>query len=209
MNLGADLARADYSRPDRTCDIVMKGGITSGVVYPHAVCELAQSYRFKSVGGTSAGAIAAAATAAAEYGRSRAGFNRLAELPAWIGAAGNLRSLFQPRRSTQRLFAVLIAALEGGAWKAGRVAAFRHLPEALFGGAAGLGLLVIAILEWASGGAARWSSAPPWVALCWPSPAPQGRSSPAWRCRRCGRFPTTASGSARAAPAPAREERRR
>ena len=56
-------------RPERQCDIVMKGGITSGVVYPHAVCELAGAYRLKNVGGTSAGAIAAAAAAAAEYGR--------------------------------------------------------------------------------------------------------------------------------------------
>lgn len=38
----------DYSAPRRNCDIVMKGGITSGVVYPFAVCELAQTYRFKS-----------------------------------------------------------------------------------------------------------------------------------------------------------------
>ena len=55
----------DYSGPSRTCDIVMKGGITSGVVYPHAICELARTYRFVDVGGTSAGAIAAAAAAAA------------------------------------------------------------------------------------------------------------------------------------------------
>ena len=45
----------DYSGPSRTCDIVMKGGITSGVVYPHAICELARTYRFVDVGGTSAG----------------------------------------------------------------------------------------------------------------------------------------------------------
>ena len=43
----------DYSRPTRSCDVVMKGGITSGVVYPHAICELARTYRFVDVGGTS------------------------------------------------------------------------------------------------------------------------------------------------------------
>ena len=47
------------------CDLIMKGGITSGVVYPLAIVELAQKYRFKNIGGTSAGAIAAAAAAAA------------------------------------------------------------------------------------------------------------------------------------------------
>ena len=56
----------------------MKGGITSGVVYPHALCELARTYRFVNVGGTSAGAIAAAGAAAAEHGRDRGGFAKLA-----------------------------------------------------------------------------------------------------------------------------------
>src|SRR5437762_576228 len=51
--------------PLRSCGIVMKGGITSGVVYPLAITELAQEFRFRNIGGTSAGAIAAAATAAA------------------------------------------------------------------------------------------------------------------------------------------------
>jgi len=63
----------------------MKGGITSGVVYPPAIFELAQHYRFKNIGGTSAGAIAAAATAAAEYRRrmqgTSDGFEALKALP--------------------------------------------------------------------------------------------------------------------------------
>ncbi len=51
-------------------DLTMQGGTTSGVVYPLAVCELAGQFRFRNVGGASAGAIAAALTAAAELGRS-------------------------------------------------------------------------------------------------------------------------------------------
>jgi hypothetical protein len=51
-------------------DLTMEGGTTSGVVYPLAVCELASNFRFRNVGGASAGAIAAALTAAAELGRS-------------------------------------------------------------------------------------------------------------------------------------------
>jgi predicted acylesterase/phospholipase RssA len=39
-------------------------------VYPLAVCEIASKFRIRNVGGASAGAIAAAATAAAELGRS-------------------------------------------------------------------------------------------------------------------------------------------
>lgn len=114
----------DYLSPSRSCDMVMKGGITSGVVYPHAVCELAQVYRFRSVGGASAGAIAAAATAAAELGRQSDGFRKLAELPQWLG--GNLASLFQPQRSTRGLFAILITAISGG-----RLTALRVLGTAL------------------------------------------------------------------------------
>jgi hypothetical protein len=104
--------------PNRNCDIVMKGGITSGVVYPLAITELAKEFRFKNVGGTSAGAIAAALTAAAEYARlggSDAGFARLAKLPRFLagetGGEPNLLNLFPPTHSTRRLFAVLAAFL--------------------------------------------------------------------------------------------------
>src|ERR1700729_2520398 len=90
---------------DRYCDLVMKGGVTSGVVYPPAICELARHYYFRSIGGTSAGAIAPALTAAAEYQRRRtgkdAGFRLLEELPARLAAPGaggrsQLLRLFQP-----------------------------------------------------------------------------------------------------------------
>lgn len=57
---------------DLNCDLTMKGGTTSGVVYPLAVCELARAYRFRNIGGASAGAIAAAAAAAAEHGQAAA-----------------------------------------------------------------------------------------------------------------------------------------
>ena len=56
------------TNPQGFCDLVMKGGITSDAVYRAAVCELASQYAFKNIGGTSAGAIAAAAAAAAECG---------------------------------------------------------------------------------------------------------------------------------------------
>ena len=66
------------------CDAIMKGGITSGIVYPYAILEIATRYRFRSLGGTSAGAIGAAFAAAAEYARSvrkdPGGFVRLQRL---------------------------------------------------------------------------------------------------------------------------------
>jgi len=35
------------------CDLVMRGGITSGIVYPRAIAKLAETYNFRSIGGTS------------------------------------------------------------------------------------------------------------------------------------------------------------
>jgi predicted acylesterase/phospholipase RssA len=92
------------TRPDKKCDLVMKGGVTSGVVYPRAITELSRQYQFLSIGGTSAGAIAAAVAAAAEYSRSAGNanaFDELEKLPLWLGGISpkgkhsNLFHLFQ------------------------------------------------------------------------------------------------------------------
>ncbi len=152
MTAGENLAAADYGAPDRSCDVVMKGGITSGVVYPHAVCELAQTYRFRNVGGTSAGAIAAAATAAAEYGRGKGGFNKLAGLPEWLGTGTNLRSLFQPQKKTRRLYAVLLAGVDRGPKGALAAAAGEQLPFVFAGALPGLGLAAVALVAAAISG---------------------------------------------------------
>ena len=36
---------------DRFCDLVLNGGVASGVVYPWALVELARHYRFRNIGG--------------------------------------------------------------------------------------------------------------------------------------------------------------
>jgi hypothetical protein len=107
-----DLSQAESypADPEDACDLIMKGGISSGVIYPRAACALATRYRFASVGGTSAGAIAAAAVAAAEHGRSRGGFVKLAALPDELG--DSLAELFQPSATTKRAFDVLSTWLE-------------------------------------------------------------------------------------------------
>jgi predicted acylesterase/phospholipase RssA len=121
---------------DRFCDLVMKGGITSGVVYPKAITRLSQHYHFKNIGGTSAGAIAAAVTAAAEYQRrqsgSRQGFEILENLPEELEAKlpdtgrSRLLALFQPQPPTKRLYSVLINSLN-------RKGAFRRILAILTG----------------------------------------------------------------------------
>ena len=102
---------ADFANPAAYCDVVMKGGITSGAVYPLALTELAKHYRFSNIGGTSAGGIAAGAAAAAEYGRHvpGKGFMRLAQLPAETGEL--LFSLFQPTATVAPIFNMLAAWL--------------------------------------------------------------------------------------------------
>jgi len=105
--------------PKKICDLVMKGGVTSGVVYPKAITELSKEYQFSSIGGTSAGAIAAAVAAAAEYARAGGKWNAFAELtnlPDILGekcADGNsmLFHLFQPQAALSGVFGVAMAGL--------------------------------------------------------------------------------------------------
>ena len=142
---------AKAQRP-QYCDIVMKGGITSGVVYPLAAVELAEKrgYRFRNVGGTSAGAIAAAAVAAAEHGRRSQPpqddpYRRIRGLPDELGE--KLTSLFQPSPRTRPLFEALLACIGKGGLvkKTSRVlAVFRG--EAFAGALPGLALFVLAFL---------------------------------------------------------------
>src|SRR5438270_11721206 len=101
--------------PLEYCDLVMKGGITSGLVYPLAITELSRKYLFKNIGGTSAGAVAAVITAAAEYSRrkgNQAAYNRLAALPKDLGTNNLLLNLFEPTTAAVRIFRVVLAALK-------------------------------------------------------------------------------------------------
>jgi hypothetical protein len=108
--------------PDEVCDLVMKGGVASGVVYPGAILALAKRYRFRNVGGTSAGAIAATVTAAAELGRREGedgGFERLRELADAICEPNRVLSLFQPRPENRSVFQLGVRMMEARAHGAG------------------------------------------------------------------------------------------
>lgn len=112
--------------PDQ-CDIVMEGGVTSGVVYPAFVARLAKRFTLRSIGGASVGAIAAIAAAAAQYKRNRVrkaghgcddGFYKIALLPRRlrerVGGTTRLLSLFQPSQALAPHFRVIVTALDGG-----------------------------------------------------------------------------------------------
>jgi hypothetical protein len=118
-------------------DLAMRGGTTSAVVYPLAICEIARQFRIRNVGGASAGAIGAATAAAAEIGRTggvvpeqplvgetfqqgrlRRGFAGLADSIAWIGEVDGtgateyrLAQLFRPDRATLSLYRMVVAVM--------------------------------------------------------------------------------------------------
>jgi Patatin-like phospholipase len=145
----SDLTPANAGRVqaylESSLDLTMQGGTTSGVVYPLAVCELATKFRFRNVGGASAGAIAAALTAAAELGRSEQARFSNAGTSAALGVDGGVRrgfvgltdvisflsqlrpgdataeefrlaQLFRPTRDSHNLFRVLIAVMRQRTW---------------------------------------------------------------------------------------------
>lgn len=106
---------------DRFCDLVLTGGVASGVVYPWAIVEIARAFRFRNIGGTSVGAMAAALAAAAEYGR-RTGFEKpfevLRRAPASLAKElpdGRTRmlSLFQTNPKGERLIRLWGALRQG------------------------------------------------------------------------------------------------
>lgn len=90
------------------CDLVMKGGIASGVVYPRAILKLKEKYRFRNIGGGSVGALAAALTAAAEFGRETCGFERLEREQGNLDKPGFLLRIFRASENTQPLLDTLL-----------------------------------------------------------------------------------------------------
>jgi predicted acylesterase/phospholipase RssA len=102
----------------RECDLIMKGGVTSGVVYPNAIAEIAESHRLRDIGGTSAGAIGAVFAAAAEYRRqttpagrdAMAGFKEIRAVAKELGVV--MQSLFQPSRPFRTVFSIAMGFLD-------------------------------------------------------------------------------------------------
>jgi hypothetical protein len=172
---------------DHSCDLTMRGGTTSGVVYPLAVCELAKQYVFRSVGGASAGAIAASVTAAAELGRTAEppkerepltvdpGFGGLEQVITWLTGSDNdwrLAQLFQPGKATHRLFRVAAASMQSSGSRGTNKSKLRCLSVALLAmlGPVSLLAVVLSTLVWLVVPSmigwlppSRWQSWPAWT----------------------------------------------
>jgi predicted acylesterase/phospholipase RssA len=147
----------DYGHPTHECDLIMKGGITSGVVFPRAITKLATKYRFFNIGGTSAGAIAAVMAAAAEFRRQSStasdeerqlGFRQIREMP---NDLKNLGRLFQPSRKLRAVFNVLlsVASAKGGTISSVLFAVFREFWLPVLGGLVP-GAVVALLFAWQS-----------------------------------------------------------
>jgi hypothetical protein len=119
-----------------SCDVTMSGGNGLGLVYPLAACGLAEHYVFRRIGGSSTGAVPAAATAAAELGRGAPdpadgvtapavvpGFAGLAQAVGWLAGSrdggsrplgGNrhrLVRMLQPTPASRGLLRMVAAVL--------------------------------------------------------------------------------------------------
>jgi hypothetical protein len=122
-------------------NLVLKGGVTSGLVYGGAIPPLASRYRFRAVAVSSAGAIAAAFTAAAEFARGRgdpAGFERLQAVSE--GLPGQLKGFFQPARPFRRLMRALVLLAPGTGRARWLAALVCFWPVMLIGALAGAAL---------------------------------------------------------------------
>ena len=169
------------------CDIVMEGGVTSGVVYPAFVARLAERFTLRSIGGTSVGAVAAIAAAAAQFKRNRVrkdgqgiddGFHVLARLPGRlqesVGAHTRLFSLFQPCAALRPHFRVISAALnETNKAKATGYLSFAMLGNFPLGAVVGAGMWLLGFLISSSLLGGHWPRVPLvgiasalWFGLC-------------------------------------------
>lgn len=177
-----------------SADLTMKGGTTSGVVYPLAVCEIARRFRLRNVGGASAGAIAAAAAASAEIGRAapipaealeagrvRAGFVGLADLVAYLTQLNQrdklkeryrLAQLFRPAVGSVPVYRLLVAGMRR------RFGAIPVLLVGAFGWVSKLftGLLIVGAVLLVGASARSGGSFP----TAWDALRTQPESSPGW-----------------------------
>ncbi|WP_298922544.1 patatin-like phospholipase family protein [uncultured Roseobacter sp.] len=98
----------------KECDLVLKGGVTSGLAYPQAISKIGEHYRLRSIGGTSAGSMAAALAAAAEYRRQTdknfAGYEKFKVIDAQL--ASDMRAMLQPSEALAPLYQIGVDYLE-------------------------------------------------------------------------------------------------
>jgi predicted acylesterase/phospholipase RssA len=163
----------EHGPREEECDLVMKGGITSGVVYPSAIRKIAGRYRFRNLGGASAGAIAAVAAAACEYRWNQgepAAYDALGEVSDEITGQGFVLSLFQPTPAARPAFDVALRFVtsKGSLARRGPAALVSILRgRKLFLAAAALAVLawvaVVVIAVWALAGGGL--GALDWVAI--------------------------------------------
>lgn len=110
-----------YESATLECDLVLEGGVTSAVIHAGLLVELGKTYRLRSIGGTSSGAVAAVAAAVAEahrtHRKSNDGFIALEGFIAQLKQQNRwgrtqLLRLFQPGRGLKATLDCLLAMLQ-------------------------------------------------------------------------------------------------
>jgi predicted acylesterase/phospholipase RssA len=126
-----------YDSATLECDLVLEGGVTSAVIHAGLLVELGKTHRLRSIGGTSSGAVAAAAAAVAEalrtHHNSGNGFVALERFIAQLAQQNRwgrtqLLRLFQPGQGLKATLDCLLAMLQLP-WHRGVA---RLLPRAAF-----------------------------------------------------------------------------
>lgn len=119
----------------KTCNLVLKGGVSSGLVYARAVTRLKDVYRFRGLAGASAGAIAAAFAAAADYARAHGDAGGFGRLERHAGdMVRRLKDLFEASAPFRPLLRATIH-LAPGSGRANYLAALTCFAPAALGGA--------------------------------------------------------------------------
>ncbi len=147
----------------KTCNLVLKGGVSSGLVYARMIARLSATYRFTGLAGASAGAIGAAFAAAAEQARQHGdddSFRRLGNHGKTLSA--RLPTLFRPSPPFRALLAC-VQHLAPGSGRADYIAALSCFAPGLAIGAVFAMMITAAV--YATMGLMQWQWALPALIL--------------------------------------------
>ena len=145
----ADPRTYEYSRPKKTCDVVMKAGSRAASSIRTRSASLPERTASSTSAGTSGARSPLPRRLRPSTGAKSGGFAKLATLPESVGAGDNLFRLFQPQPGTRRFYG---SSPRGSGTPAPQVlrivgAALAGFPsQALAGLAPGLALVVVAAL---------------------------------------------------------------
>jgi predicted acylesterase/phospholipase RssA len=136
--MASDVSGApDEAAAPEYCDVIMKGGTASAIIYPPLLATLAKTFKLRNLAGTSAGSIGAALGAAAEFRRQTseakddmAGYDLLDQFAQTVNQDGGILSKFEAWPATRPLWCAF-QAISKAKCACGRVFAFAKVVWAM------------------------------------------------------------------------------